>query len=85
MRRCDIPNVCYSQPCPYNNSCIVRENGEFECICLTGWKCSLHPETHELDPWIVAAIALSGVVSLILVALFVVLLYVNLRKTDTEK
>ena len=63
----------------------MRENGEFECICLKGWKCSLHPDTRILDPWIVAAITISGVVFLLLVAMFIVLLYINLRITKTDR
>ncbi|KAI6647555.1 hypothetical protein LOD99_8732 [Oopsacas minuta] len=85
MRRCDIPHVCYSQPCPFNTSCIAKDNGEFECICQPEWPCYMYPHTDPQNTWIIAAITISCVLILILIAVLFILFFAKFRQSKPKR
>ncbi|KAI6655616.1 hypothetical protein LOD99_2114 [Oopsacas minuta] len=75
LRRCDKPNLCLSQPCHYNATCQIKENGDYECLCEPGWRCS-----QILTPGEISAVVLSIVIILLIIAVVSLIVCVYLMQ-----
>ena len=83
MRRCDTINQCYQQPCPYNTTCNVTEDGGFECICLPEWPCSQLPQ--PLSGGEIAAIVISLLILIAIIAGIVLAIALYVRRKNHRK
>ena len=78
LRRCDKPNLCLSHPCHYNATCLIRESGDYECLCDPGWPCAKTITAVEIAVYV---LSMGFLVVLAVVVVVSLLIYLKQRKT----
>ncbi|KAI6660256.1 hypothetical protein LOD99_10426 [Oopsacas minuta] len=80
-RRCNTANPCYAQPCPFNTTCNVTDDGRFQCICQPEWPCFRY---NSISGGAIAAIVISILIVILIIAAVALVVGIYLKKKQMK-